>query len=103
MSYGYRATINVPMRQLENLRIPDVFYVFAIRHDNKWKDFIVISRQDLLVIRKATHMGTRIGPDPETQQLVIHLAFRADSIRSGTADFQPYRNNWNRYWLTIVH
>jgi hypothetical protein len=101
--YGYRATVNVPRLQLETPRSPEVYYVFPVRHESRWKDFVVISREDLFTIWMATNMGSLAGPVPAKQKLVIQLAFRPNSVRTGTADFQPYRNNWNRYWPTIVH
>jgi hypothetical protein len=93
--YGYRATVNVPRLQLETPRSPEVYYVFPVRHDGRWKDFVVISREDLNTIRAATNMGTLVGIRAR-QKLVIQLAFRLNSVRTGTADFQPYRNNWSR-------
>jgi hypothetical protein len=101
--HGYKATVNVPRLQLETPRRPEVYYVFPVRHDGRWKDFVVISREDLNTIWKATNMGSLVGQIPVKQKLVIQLAFRPNSVRTGAADFQPYRNNWNRYWPTIVH
>lgn len=101
--YGYRATVKMPRLQLETPRKPEVYCVFPVRHDSRWKDFVVISREDLFTMWRATGMGSLVGPVPAQQQLVIQLGFRPDSVRTGSADFQPYRNNWNRYWPTIVH
>ena len=101
--YGYRAVVSVPTLQLETPRSPEVYYVFAVRHDAMWKDFVVISRADLFAIWSDTNMGSLLGTVPAKQKLVIKLAFHANAVRTGTADFQPYRNNWNRYWPTIVH
>lgn len=81
--YGYRATVNVPRLQLETPRSPEVYYVFPVRHDNRWKDFVVISRADLVTIWRATNMGSLVGPVPAKQKLVIQLAFRPNSVRTG--------------------
>jgi hypothetical protein len=101
--YGYRATVNVPRLQFETPRSPEVYYVFPVRHDGRWKDFVVVSREDLNTIWTATKMGSLVGPTPAKQKLVIQLALRTDSVRTGAADLQPYRNNWSRYWPAIVH
>ncbi len=101
--YGYRATVNVPKLQLETPRNPELYYVIPVRHENRWKDFVVISRQDLDAIRTASDLGSLVGLAPAKQSFVIQLAFRHNSVLTGAADFQPYRNNWNRYWPRIVH
>jgi hypothetical protein len=101
--YGFRATVNVPRLQLETPRRPEVYHVFPVRHDSRWKDFVVISRPDLFTIWRATDMGSLVGLAPAKQHLVIPLAFRPNSVQKGSADFQPYRNNRTRYWPSIVH
>jgi len=78
---------------------PEIYFVFPVRHDFRWKDFV----EDLKTIWTGTNMGGLVGPSPAKQKLVIQLAFRPNSVRTGPADFQPYRNNWDRYWPTIVH
>src|SRR3954468_22390844 len=42
---GFSAQIDVPLGQLSRWDDPRLFYVFAMRVEGRWADFIVISRE----------------------------------------------------------
>jgi hypothetical protein len=44
----FSALFNVSVAQLESLRKPSLFYVFTVRRDGRWQDFILIPQIDLL-------------------------------------------------------
>src|SRR4051794_37253751 len=44
----YAARFSVPLEQLQQPRRATLFYVFAVRLGDRWADFVVIQRDDLL-------------------------------------------------------
>src|SRR5262245_31648091 len=44
--YGYSGKIAVNLKQLRTRKIPDLFYVFALRTADQW-EFLIIPRQKL--------------------------------------------------------
>jgi len=91
------ATYKIPLRQLQTIHTPELYYVFAIHHDGGWNDFVILSRMDL------EDMGTRqrIGR-VHGEYLYIRLSFSATDVRCGGQNLQPYRNNWSA-WPVIRH
>ncbi|MBY0522616.1 MAG: hypothetical protein K2R98_04435 [Gemmataceae bacterium] len=95
---GYSATVSLPLPQLTTVHDPELFYVLPVRHERRWKDFVVISRDDLNALRTANDWGNLAKPT-----WALRLAFRTDDVRYKGVSLQPYRNNWNRYWAAIDH
>lgn len=90
------AQFDLPARQFQTKRTPELYYVFSLRRGNGW-DSILISRRELLAMflekgRKMSH------PDA----LGITFSFHKDRVLAMKRDFQAYRNNWNRYWPDLI-
>src|SRR5690242_11774010 len=48
---GYHAKFGVPLHQLKRTEAPPLFYALAVRLNNGWGSFIVISRANLQELR----------------------------------------------------
>jgi hypothetical protein len=80
--------VAVSLRQLEDRRTPDLFYVLALRLEDRW-EFLILPREQFRVEHKAHQAGSLSGD-------TIRLTLRIDSasvVCSGR-DWQAWRNNW---------
>jgi hypothetical protein len=85
----YAARVSVPLAQLEAEERARLHYVFAVRLGDRWADFVIISRADLLRLSKSVgYVNTRAG------ELQLHLSFGPGTLVCSGRDFQPYRNAW---------
>jgi len=87
---GYYAQFKIPLEQLEEPDDPPLVYVFPVRHDRRWADFIVIPRAALSEL----HAENSVGSPDEQGNLILRLAFTATDVRNKGTSFQPYRNVW---------
>lgn len=95
---GYAARFTVALSQLETLRTPDLFYIFAIRMDSSWEPFVVISRDDL----HREYVSHRAGHLTQAGGVTFRFVWDGTTLRSGGRDFRQYRNDWSR-WPTLKH
>jgi hypothetical protein len=93
------AQFKIRSKQLEMPSRPDIFYVFAMRREGTWADFVVIGRQKLFELHRAFHLGL---PLDSGRNLLFTFKLLPDDIRCGGQSLQPYRNDWSR-WPPIVH
>ncbi len=95
---SYAGTFAVPEAQLLVPNdTPPLVYVFALRHDNRWSDFIVIRRSALLALR-TKGAGSRSVGDDEKAIIRFRIVFTPTTTLCGpdeVADFRPYRNAWD--------
>jgi hypothetical protein len=96
---GYSATFNVPLAQLERTDNPPLYYAFAVRLDDAWGDFVVISRTKLQGLWNE-------GCGSENQgagELTLRIQFRRTEslddeprmqILCGGFDLTKYLNAW---------
>jgi hypothetical protein len=91
---GYSARFTITMKQLDRPDKPPLFYVLAVRLDNRWIDFVVISRTQLVELWN----GDRpFGFDNlASGELELYVQFRPDSVRCGDVELREYRNAWGR-------
>lgn len=71
---GYRAKFGVPMAQLGRTDVPPLFYALAVRVDNGWGSFIVISRAKLKELWNEG-CGSENG---KSGDLELYIRFRPD-------------------------
>ena len=95
--YGYSAQFNLPLSQLQKQMIPDVTYVFAIRLQDYWDNFVVIDREALEHYR-ADGMGSE-----NRGRLVLRLRSEATSITCNGYPLSQYRNDWDTSFPVIEH
>lgn len=95
--HGYSAQFNLPLLQLQKQMIPDVTYVFAIRFQDCWDNFVVIDRQTLENYRE-DGMGSE-----NRGRLVLRLRSEAASITCNGYSLSQYRNDWDTSFPVIEH
>ena len=90
---AYSAQFTIPIAQLERIEPPALVYVFAVRHLDRWLDFIVIRRRTLQLIRSDFGIGSTFKKR-EKEYLNLTLSFTASNVTNKGASFQKYRNVW---------
>lgn len=93
------AQYKVPLEQLKRAHTPELYYVFAIHYRNDWRDFLVISRNELWNRRVTNGIG-RIN----NQHVFFRLSFADanDEVLCHGVDLGYYRNRWAP-WPVIQH
>jgi hypothetical protein len=79
------------LAQLEQMKTPDLFFVFALRKANQW-DFLVIPRKVLLDEHQDRHVGTL-----SKGNVILTLRFGQREVLCSGQNFQRYRNNWRKW------
>jgi hypothetical protein len=87
----------IPVGQLKRVQVPDLWYVFAIWHEDRWRDFLVIARADLNNYQAAVGLGPE-----QNGKLLLRLSYGPGDVRCAGLDLQPFRNNWTK-WPIIAH
>lgn len=89
---GYSARFALPMKQLKRQDDrPPLYYVFAVMLENKWIDFLIVSRARLLSLYNGR---TKFGSyGNENDELTITLEFRNEVECSGQ-NLTDCRNAW---------
>lgn len=88
---NYSARVSVPLAHLDDRDRIDLFYVFAVRLEDAWSDFVILSRRELVrQQRKARvgHVNTRAG------ELQLTLSFSLAALTCSEQDWTPFRNAW---------
>jgi hypothetical protein len=89
---SYFAQFNVPWTQLKTDDTPALVYVFAVRHQNRWSDFVVIRRVALNRLQEGSDAGSIVrNNNGEPLSLVLRLAFTAGDVRNKQVSFQGFR------------
>jgi hypothetical protein len=86
---GYTAQFSVPLGHLRRRDKPPLYYVFAVRLEDTWSDFLIVRRTALDDLRVLEGFGT-----PNEGALKFTLSFRSDDVRCGGISLQAYRNAW---------
>ena len=91
---GYKAQFDIPMRQLRRTDGPPLYYALAVRMDDAWSDFLVISRTELNDFwNGSARFGTE---DHASKNLVVLVQFRPQRVTSGEVDLTAFRNAWDK-------
>ena len=93
---GYRARFLVPFKQLQRPIHPELHFVFVVRHEGSWKEFLVVSRAQLFEEYDQNRIGTL-----SNQMLHLHFSFTATDAICSKRSLQTYRNNWSN-WPEIM-
>jgi hypothetical protein len=92
--YGWSGQFFISAEQLETEKVPDLFYVLALRRGTQW-EFIIVSRLELNEEYMHQNVGT-LNKDVIT----FTLRFHNKNVLCSTRSFQRYRNNWAT-WPTL--
>ncbi len=47
----YSTQFEIPIKQIEEAKTPDLRYIFVTRYNDEWKSFVIISRRDLDLLK----------------------------------------------------
>lgn len=91
-SGSYVAQFNLPWEQLDRDDSPALVYVLAVRHQDRWSDFIVIRRFVLRRLQADPGLGAVIQSEGRTY-LRLRLVFTTEDVRARHgASLHSYRN-----------
>ena len=89
---GYPARFGIPMKQLREPEPPMLYYALAVRLEDGWGDFLVISRARL---NELWNGSTPFGRENAASgNLELDLVFEPGHVWCGTVDLQAHRNAW---------
>ena len=94
---GFTAQFSVQSRQLATLLIPDLYYVFTVRRNEQWEEFLILGRRELYDHHINNNVGTR-----NKKSTVFPFSFSDSDVICQGQSFQEYRNNWAN-WPTVEH
>ena len=97
--YGYSATFSTKYEQLITPLTPELHYVFIARVRDRWKDMLLIPREDLDEAHRDRGIGSRSGK--QSRLVTFYFRFHADKVRCKDDDLQKYRNAWEKYWKAV--
>ncbi len=91
---GYTAVVHVALGQLREVDEPPLYYVFPVRLERVWTDFVIISRPVL----NDFHDNEGVGyEDSNAEELQLHLIFGANGeLTCSGKDLSAFRNTWHR-------
>lgn len=93
---GYTAQFLIPVRQLEQPHTPELYYVFAVRGESRWADFLIVERKELFEIHSVHQVGSLIGV-ADKQQVRLAISFRDADVTCGGQSFQAMRNQFGKF------
>ena len=89
---GYSVQFNIPLKQLSQYITPDLYYVFMIRHEEKWVNTMIIERTYLYDMFTSSGIGTVFN-----DSLVLYISFKDDKVRCKKLDFSPFINDFSAF------
>ena len=92
---GYSAKFALPMKQLRRLDDrPPLFYVLAVLRDERWADFLIVSRARLRSYLNPEKGEKSFGSlDKANDALIVAVEFRA-KVECSERDLTNCRNAW---------
>jgi hypothetical protein len=94
---GFQAQFSIKGRQLSSPASPDVNYVFAVRRQERWQDFLIIERSALKDLYETHKAGST-----DREKLTLTVVFSDGDARALKHSLQQYRNHWAK-WPSITH
>jgi hypothetical protein len=88
----YAARVSVPLGQLRSKAPTPLFYIFAIRLDDRWADFLLITRLQLKELNEEAGVGY---VNERAGELQLYLSFGPGTVVCSGQDLQRYRNAWH--------
>ncbi len=95
---GYSARYSLRFSQLATQSIPETWYVFANRLEERWASFVVISRQKLYELYDLHDIGSL----SKSGLLSLYFAYSSGAVICSRQDFSAFLNNWSS-WPPIDH
>jgi hypothetical protein len=92
--YGFSGRFLIPLRQINEPRRPELYFVLALRREGGW-EFVPIPRQVLEDELRDHAIGSAFG-----QAVLLYLAFRDGALTCSGRDWQRFRGNWS-LWPVI--
>lgn len=93
----YTAQVKVAMKQLTTPQTPALTYVFVLRCEDRWRDFIVVAQSVLDDLRRNHGVGAVVGP-----ALILRLSVGDGGVWCSKRDLSAHRNDFSR-WQPIKH
>lgn len=90
---------SISTSQLRTPRVPDLHYVLVLLRPDGPRDFLVMSRKDLLELWEFEGVG---HVTDEGRRLVLHVSFGEDAVLCGRKRLDRYRDDWS-LWPKLVH
>ena len=91
MRNGNRATFSVASRQISQEKKPDLFFVFAVRVEERW-DFLLMPRKQL----ESEHENHGVG-SPSGDNVLFTLRLTAQNALCSGRDWQEWGGNWSEW------
>src|SRR5207249_4454557 len=89
----YFAQFNLPWEQLTATGPPVLVYVLAVRHQNRWSDFIIIHRTTLRMLQERHDVGSiSRNKQGEPSGLNLRLVFSDQDVQNKGISFRAFRN-----------
>ena len=66
---GFTAQFSVPIRQLAALLTPDLYYVLTVRRNDRWEEFLVLTRRDLY----DQHINSQVGSLNKKTKNILYI------------------------------
>lgn len=90
---------NISINQLRTPRVPDLHYVLVLLRPDGPREFLVISRKDLLELWEFEGVG---HVTDEGRRLVLHISFGEDVVLCDHKRLDRYRDDWS-LWPKLAH
>jgi hypothetical protein len=90
---GWRAKYSIALKQIETSKVPELFFVLALRRGPAW-EHLIIERKTLFDEVDVHHVGSRSGSD-----VLFTVTFQDTAVLCSRRDWQAYRNNWSEWPL----
>ncbi|MCK6529129.1 hypothetical protein L6R50_16765 [Myxococcota bacterium] len=89
---GYAAKFSFGWPQVATQRTPDLMYVLACRHKDRWCDYILMGRRTLFDLHTGYGVGYRVG-----EQILLRVTITPDDVRGNGKSLQVHREDWSRF------
>jgi hypothetical protein len=97
---GEVAQYYLPLDQLSGVKNTELYYIFVRRLQNAW-DFVVLSRIDLLALRKRFEASSKKKP-PRTKVLNMKITFTDKNVTGWGESLQKHRRAFLAYFPKLA-
>jgi hypothetical protein len=87
----------VPLAQLKQPVTPKLTYIFVIRYEQQWTEFIVIDRSDLWQSYRRNDLGSVAG-----DSVLLTFQIEPTKVICSGVDFSNYLNDFSD-WPVLSH
>jgi hypothetical protein len=89
----FSARVSIPLGQLAEQDDPELHYIFAVRLQGQWVEFVVIRRSELHELWKENEIGSE---NQKSGELQLTLSFSPGRLTCSGFNLQQYRGAWER-------